>query len=370
MIKLKPILVEQFAKPNADLKLAKQIYDAKGLVWDDPYSVVSAIKKIKTLNQFNLVNRELMKLTAGRDIATYLKSFLDVSDKQIWIAILSYLKKQFPGNKEEILYPIGKVYFNLVNKSTDPTSGKIGSEFVSPNYIKWWKKHSANVVSGISTSALSTMGDVVYENRHEILQTLQLVSIFIPTYGLFISTGIGLVDATMYAQEGETYEAGISAVFALLPGMGKVVTKIPGVRILGSKGMAILGQKLATSKKPVLTWIERIVIKDMSKYKDVIKKDMDDYFKARAKQEAARLLKYQGKSKAGKLAMKIGDGSIKASRLGAQAYAALKTWDWAGAGAEKAWQKIYFDLTSLGQEEHNRKYNQTDWDTELSLRPG
>jgi hypothetical protein len=105
----------------------------------------------------------------------------------------------------------------------------------------------------------------------------------------------------------------------------------------------------------------------MSKYKDIIKQDMDAYFKSRARQATAKLVRTQGKSPAGKLAMKVGDGSIKLSRLGAQGYALMKGWDWAGEAGTKVWQKIYFDLTSLGHEEHTRKYNQTNWNSELGV---
>jgi hypothetical protein len=56
--------------------IAKTIYDAKGIVSDDMYLVVKAIKQIKDAKQFYLVQTELQKLTNGRGIGQYIASFL------------------------------------------------------------------------------------------------------------------------------------------------------------------------------------------------------------------------------------------------------------------------------------------------------
>jgi len=56
--------------------IAKTIYDAKGIVSDDMYLVVKAIKQIKDTKQFYLVQTELQKLTNGRGIGQYIVSFL------------------------------------------------------------------------------------------------------------------------------------------------------------------------------------------------------------------------------------------------------------------------------------------------------
>lgn len=233
-------------------RIAKQIYDSKGLLWDDPMGTVAAIKQIKTVNQFQAVNNELKKLTNGRDIATYLKSFLDASDKKTWELILSYLKTQFAANPEETLYPLGKVYFNLMNKSTDPTSGTNGIKYVSPDYVKWWKKKQLDTISGISTSPLSTITKTVQEYRHELMAIGEIVTAFIPIVGPTISAGLGLADAKMYHDEGDDYAAGLSIVLSLIPGGAKVVKGLVPKLIAKSGKLtaaeAAILKKVATSK--------------------------------------------------------------------------------------------------------------------------
>lgn len=56
--------------------IAKTIYDAKGIVSDDMYLVVKAIKQIKDAKQFYLVQTEFRKLSNGRGIGQYIASFL------------------------------------------------------------------------------------------------------------------------------------------------------------------------------------------------------------------------------------------------------------------------------------------------------
>jgi hypothetical protein len=336
MIKMKSILSEQFATPSVDLKLAKQIYNAKGFVWDNEYDAVKAILAIKDINQFNSVQKQLQNLTGGRGIGQYVSEFIQVRGES-----------DFNSKK-------GKLTLDYINRIIQHMS-KIKAPYQSIKYfydkvdrIEKLNQNVANQMQGqgmlggqLAWETFAERAKKDPEFKHAYLQTLQLVTAFIPGVGLLVSTGIGLADAAAYAYEGDTYEAGVSTVFAIIPGMAKIVTKIPAVRWLGAKGMATLGEKMATSKNPMLNWIERQVIKDMSKYKDIIKQDMDAYFKSRARQETAKLVRTQGKSTAGKLAMKVGDGSIKLSRLGAQGYALMKGWDWAGEAGTKVWDKIY-----------------------------
>lgn len=240
--------------------IAKKIYDSKGYLWDDPNGTVAAIKQIKTVQQYQAVNNELKKLTSGLDIATYLKSFLDESDKKTWELILSYLKTQFSSNPEATLYPVGKVYFNLMNRSTDPSSGRNGIKYVSPAYSKWWKERQLDIISGISASPLSTITKTIQDYRHELMIVGQLGTAFIPLVGPFISAGLGFVDAKMYYDEGHTYEAGLSLVFAAVPGGAKL-----------TKGLI----KKIVSKSGVLTKIEREFLIRVATSKDLILKKIN-----------------------------------------------------------------------------------------------
>lgn len=235
------------AKKTQDKDIAQRIYDSKGYLWDDPLGTVSAIKQIKTVQQFQSVTAELKKLTGGRDIAAYLKSFLDASDKKTWELILSYLKTQFPGNAKETLYPIGKVYFNIMNNYTDPKSGKTGAEYVSPEYIKWWKQKQVDVVSGISTSAGATIAKTLQQYRHEIAMIAAIATAFIPVIGPVLSAGIGLADAKMYYDEGDKYTAGLITVLSLIPG-GRVVAKSLARKIITKSGVLTATEKSVLAK--------------------------------------------------------------------------------------------------------------------------
>lgn len=346
---MKPILSEQIANFSADQKLAKQIYDAKGVMWDNEFAAVKAILAIKDAKQYYSVQKELQKLTGGRGIGQYVSGFIQVRGESDFNSEKGKLTLQYIDRivkhltKIKAPYQSIKFFYDKIDRieklnqrvaDISANQGQMGGQLAWETFAERAKKDP--------------------EFKHAYLQCLQIASLFIPGVGLYIASGIGLADAAAYAVEGETYEAGLTAVFALLPGIGKLVSKIPAIRWLGAKGLTALGEKMATSKNPVLNWIERQFITDMSKYKDIVKKDMDAYFKARAKQEAAKLARIQGKTKAGKILQKVGDGSISLSKFGAKMTALTGAYTVASDKAERLWDKIYNDWTSLGQNEFNR----------------
>ena len=78
---------------------------------------------------------------------------------------------------------------------------------------------------------------------HNMNSILQIVTAFIPYAGPFISAGIGSLDASLYYKEGDTTNAALVGAFSLIPGLA-IANKIPGVQKLGSKGMALLAEKI------------------------------------------------------------------------------------------------------------------------------
>jgi hypothetical protein len=90
-----------------------------------------------------------------------------------------------------------------------------------------------NVASGVK--------DVQDISMHTVLEIAGIASAFVPFAGPFLSAGIGLYDAKLYYDEGDTKSAAITGAFSMIPFIGK----IPGVKELGAKGMALLGSKLA-----------------------------------------------------------------------------------------------------------------------------
>lgn len=92
-----------------------------------------------------------------------------------------------------------------------------------------------------STKLLNKMSNL---DPHTVATILQIGTAFIPVAGPFISAAIGLADAALYYSENDKKSAGITAALSVLPFVGSVVSKIPGVKQLGAKGMAALASKL------------------------------------------------------------------------------------------------------------------------------
>ena len=125
------------------------------------------------------------------------------------------------------------------------------------------------------------------QNSHDVNQVLQIGTAFIPVIGPFVSAGIGLVDASMYANEGRKGEAGVATFFALLPGIGSVVSKIPGVKQLGQKGMQALASKLLT--KAPLSAVEQGVVNGINLNKALVKQETSNVIKSMASKAVAKV---------------------------------------------------------------------------------
>ena len=101
------------------------------------------------------------------------------------------------------------------------------------------------------------------------MTVLAIGAIFIPLAGPFISAGIGLADAALYYKQGDKKTAGLTAAFSMIPFIGK----IPGVKQLGSKGMALLASKLTSGAKN-LTKAESEIANAISKYTPEIQQEI------------------------------------------------------------------------------------------------
>lgn len=345
MIRLKHILLEQSSSKSKGtaLKIVGTIQKAMGGAATNEQLILNALNLITTIDIYNEVLSMVKKQPQ--------------SEFQRADAI------QFPGFAK-----LGGPGWNSVMEwiqITDFQPLLYGDSEWLVRYAKILKKFSKNEFVGIRPKMQggqsSVGGDVIgdettaWDNpefQHAVLSALQVMAFFIPVVGWFAAAGIGLSNAAMYAGEGDTKQAGIEAIFALLPGVGKIGSTIgktiPSIGRLGANGMARLGRKLATSKSPVLKELEMLVIKDMSKYKDLIKTDLTEYFKARAKNEAARIAKNATKSKSAQLAgialNKFAALGIGLGKIGAETTAnvtldntALSAWDkvYAGAGLDK-----------------------------------
>jgi hypothetical protein len=283
-------------------RIAKQIYDAKGLLSDDEEKVEPAIRAIKNINQYILVNKELQKLTGGRGMGEYLGSFLDINPR---LNIASYLLEFIPKNHWN--WTIKKIVpwndFRTVAQN-DPSiydkwrAGEtgIGEEkalikLMAGPYQQAWSKWS-------SLSAGEQLNAWWKDNGHTVLTTLQIVTAFVPVVGWAVSAGIGLIDAKMYYDEKDTKTAGIVAIFAMLPVVGKIVNKIPGINQLGAKGMSALAKKLNVAKTTAVKFsaIEMEVINELAKNDKFVKQQIESYLKTGIAKSTKQIIASKAKS--------------------------------------------------------------------------
>jgi hypothetical protein len=118
-------------------------------------------------------------------------------------------------------------------------------------------------------------------------QILQIATVFIPVVGPFISAGIGLADAYAYHKEGDTKTAGLVGAFALLPGIGAVVSKIPGVKQLGVKGMSALAEKISKGVK-ITDATELAIIEGMYMNRNLVQSGLNSQVRTLAQQASTK----------------------------------------------------------------------------------
>lgn len=81
-----------------------------------------------------------------------------------------------------------------------------------------------------------------FKDPHNVLTFFEIVTVFIPVVGPFISTALGVSNAALYFKEGENQDAVLSLFFSALPLAGPVGGKI--VANLGKEGAETLSQKI------------------------------------------------------------------------------------------------------------------------------
>lgn len=111
-------------------------------------------------------------------------------------------------------------------------------------------------------------------NPHTRNEILAIATAFIPVVGPFISAGIGLYDAKQYYDEGDKKTAGLVAMFSIIPGVGTLLSKIPGVKQLGKKGMTALATKLSKGVK-ITNPVEVRIINGIGKNRQLIQQELN-----------------------------------------------------------------------------------------------
>ncbi len=144
-----------------------------------------------------------------------------------------------------------------------PTSPSSVVQLDDPNYKG--KRRGDEISNFIETFDLDT---------HEALEVVGLVAIFFPPIGTAISVAAGLVNAGLYAKEGDNYSAGLNLMFSTLPLIGPIVNKIPGLKTWSKKALITLGEKIKL--KQALTKGEKLLADQLILNKDFIKTEVNN----------------------------------------------------------------------------------------------
>jgi hypothetical protein len=136
---------------------------------------------------------------------------------------------------------------------------------------------------------------------HTLATVLSIGSVFIPVVGPFLAAGIGLADAALHYKKGDTKTAALVAAFSLLPGVASVVSKIPGVKQLGAKGMAALASRLSKGAR-ITDATEIAIVNGINLNKNLVQNGLNSHTRTVAQQAIARTTNPTIKQQLGKLA--------------------------------------------------------------------
>lgn len=195
---------------------------------------------------------------------------------------------------------------------------------------------------------------------HDLNLILSIGAAFIPLAGPFISAGIMLGDAALYASDGDMKNAGLQTMFAMMPGIVRITSKIPAIQKLGQKGMSLLPGKLTSNSK--LTQVESEVAEAIAANQQLVRQELSNHAaklaNTAAQKTADKTLKntllnigQKGLSYTGKVATKAGKG-VTSLAVGAAPYVV------AGQAYDKVYDVIQKDTPKL-----ITKNEQWDWDT-------
>jgi hypothetical protein len=116
--------------------------------------------------------------------------------------------------------------------------------------------------------------DFYKENKHDINMVAALgLGLFGGPVGLAVASGLGFLDAAQYFDDGDDKTGGMMLMFAMIPGIGSLVSKIPGAKQLGSKAMAELGKRLSLGQK-ITNPVEVEIVKNIAKFRSLIEQEM------------------------------------------------------------------------------------------------
>jgi len=305
--------------------IAEKIWSSKKDWWaaavgqtDNEQQTVLAITSIKSFKEFEAVQKAFKQISGGRYIATYINEFFGSYDPTYMDALKA---AYFAQKSNHVTWAVRIALEAYTNRKHQYTVKRLDRIIEHLQKIAWPStikilKETRNKINQIAimedlvyqTSYIKPAIDFWNENKHEILLVAQLAAaIFLP-YGLLIAGGIGLYDAYLYNQEGNTYQSGVAALFAIMPGIfkigGAVLSKIPQLSAAGmkltAKGWRLLGQKIAqmgVKNAPVMfNATERAVLKSMIASKNFLKPALSSVAQIQARRQSLKILLKASKS--------------------------------------------------------------------------
>ena len=109
---------------------------------------------------------------------------------------------------------------------------------------------------------------------HCVLPILEIAALFIPVVGVWISMGIGLIDATIYYHEGDKEMAGLVGFLSILPGIGQITKRLgltQAIKVMGKEGLEKLSRK-ALNNPQSLNKLDQYMLKSIGDNKALINK--------------------------------------------------------------------------------------------------
>ena len=343
--------------------IAQVLYASKG-VTDNENNALRAILAINNKKTFAETFRALQKLTGGKGIGQFIDSFFGTYDNAYVVYLNSYnITKAIAKQTSVSGQGVAEKFANRSHWKTEKRLRmiithlqKIGAwsstiSIMQKTYDKI--KKIAALENKIWKSSLSKQSqDFWNKYYHEILLVIEILTSFIGPWGWLISMGVGLLNSTLYATEGEYYQAGVTAIFSIMPGVFKLAGKAPQLvelmAKLSAKGMTRLAAKLS-SKSPKFLPIEKQILKGLVGAKGLIKSAFNEAARIQTRKvalQAALKMKETESVVAGfgkltakdKIAIYLANGTVNLAELALT----LGKYNMAiNFATEEIWDKIY-----------------------------
>jgi hypothetical protein len=96
------------------------------------------------------------------------------------------------------------------------------------------------------------------QDKHLLLDIAAIATAFIPVIGLGVSAGIEVINAGLYAYEGNKYDAGLYAIFAAIPVVGSVASKFSKPAIAYLKNTTQVKQLVQAVKTGAISKLDAV----------------------------------------------------------------------------------------------------------------